>query len=138
MGWYRVTRDCDERFKFLVDSATDVESLPTDVPAGSKAMVADGTARYCYTPDAGWTQVLQGEIEELDPVFNASPAKDITEDDVELLHSNDETNITAASMEAFITAFNASGLGTITMTYDESNKVYAFTVVGPEENEPEA
>ena len=48
------------------------------------------------------------------------------------IRNNNSLNITKESMDAFISAFNASGLGTITQTWDSANKRYAYTVTAPQ------
>ena len=48
------------------------------------------------------------------------------------IRNNGSLNITKESMDAFISAFNGSGLGTITQTWDSTNKRYAYTVTAPQ------
>lgn len=48
------------------------------------------------------------------------------------LVNNDQINISKASMDNFIASFNASGLGTITQTYNPNTKQYEYTVRAPQ------
>ncbi len=53
------------------------------------------------------------------------------------VRNSDSLNITKESFDNFISAFNGSGLGTITQTWDATNKKYTYTVVPPAEPEEE-
>lgn len=47
----------------LVDSAEDIEDLPTDLVVGTIAEVVDGSATYRLSPSKVWTLVT-GPVEE--------------------------------------------------------------------------
>lgn len=51
------------------------------------------------------------------------------------VRNNDQINISKPSMDNFIASFNASGLGTITQTYNPNTKQYEYTVTAPQPTE---
>lgn len=85
-----------------------------------------------YRVDDFGTELLLPENDD-EPVTAPMDADIIYQIDYEAtIRNSDSLNITKESMDAFIAAFNASGLGTITQTWDSVNKRYAYTVTAPQ------
>lgn len=58
----------DEREKFLMDTADDVENLPMDCAVGSIAYTADKSEGYLMSPSGVWVKVVSVNtmLEEFD------------------------------------------------------------------------
>lgn len=88
-----------------------------------------------YRVDDFGTEMLL-PVNDDEPVTAPMDADIVYQIDYEAqVRNNDSLNISKASMDNFIAAFNASGIGTITQTWDAANKKYTYTVTAlqPEE-----
>lgn len=80
--------------------------------------------------DFGTEMLLPQNTDE--PITTPMDADIVYQIDYEAqVRNNDSLNITKESMDNFISAFNSSGLGTITQVWDAANKRYTYTVVPP-------
>lgn len=85
-----------------------------------------------YRCDDFGTEMLLPQNDD-EPVTAPMDADIVYQIDYEAqIRNNDSLNITKESMDNFISAFNASGIGTITQTFDATNKRYTYAITANE------
>lgn len=82
-----------------------------------------------YRCDDFGTEMLLPQNDD-EPVTAPMDADIVYQIDYEAqIRNNDSLNITKESMDNFISSFNASNIGTITQTWDATNKRYTYSIV---------